>query len=466
LLQSAAVTRRTWLLLATGSVALVACGTASNGGTSGTDGGSGSSSGGSSDACSSSGSGDASASVTLSVDVVNAGLYGSSAPSFAARAAQFPEAVRQRDSDLLCVVEVDALADRQALIAAAKNGRFPYSYNAPTDLDTPFTNPAERSGVTPPPPTAAPCASADPSKVSALLACSEQHCSTKAPGDATGQLAGSTSCLAANCAGEFLGVQGASVACYDCLLDYIASDAPWGYAGQACNTDKRPALAFAGQNSVTILSHYPLSGTDVLVLPSTNHRRVVEYARVQLPGGSVDFYCGFFVSPLDAAALPYDGNYGLGASGSEQAYDNEQTYEAQQLVDWVKAKSGSAPAIVVGDWRSSVHGTADAGAGTPRDLDVATMQTLLGVTGWTAAAAASWSPQCNFCPSPVNPYNGATDSYFVEQPFLVSWPGDPTQAVTSESFIFDQSTVSLGGDAGVGPLTPYYGLNIQVDLSP
>jgi hypothetical protein len=397
---------------------------------------------------------------------VNAGLYGSNAPAFAARQAQFPPAVQARDSDVLCVVEVDALADRQALIVAAKNGRFPYSYNAATDLSTPITNPAERSGVTPPPPTAAPCASSDPSLVKALLACSEQSCSTKAPGDATGQLSGTTSCLVDHCAGPFINVQSASVGCYDCLLDYIASDAEWGDAGQACTTDVRPPLAFAGQNSVTILSHYPLSGTDVLVLPSTNYRRVVEYAQLQLPGGPVDFYCGFFVSPLNAAALPYDGNYGLGASSSLQAYDNEQTYQAQQLVEWVKAKSGSAPAIVVGDWRSSVQGTADAGASTPRPLDPATLQTLVGSLGWTAAAAASWPSQCNFCPSSTNPYNGPTDSYFVEQPFLVNWPGDPTAAVTSESFVFDHSTVSLGGDAGPGPLTPYYGLNVRVLLSP
>jgi hypothetical protein len=447
--------------------AIVACGAASNGGTSGPDGGSGSSSGTSSDAGSSSGAGDASAPTALSVDVLNAGLSGANAPSAAARAAQLPSAVQQRESDLLCVVEVDGMVDRQAVIAAAKNGRFPYSYNAPTDLSTAITNPAERSGVTPPAPTAAPCASADPSQVSALLACSEQHCTTKAPGDATGQLAGSTSCLFTSCGAEYAAVQSASVGCYDCLMDFIVSGEEWGGAGHLCDTDARPPLTFGGQNSVTILSHYPLSGTDVLVLPSTNYRRVVEYAQVELPGGgTVDFYCGFFVSTLNAAALPYDGNYGLGASSSQQAYDNEQTYQAQQLVDWVKAKSGSAPAIVVGDWQSSLQGTVDAGAGTPEALNVATMQTLIGVTGWTPAAAASWSPRCNFCPSPMNPYNGATGSYFVEQPFLVNWPGDPTKAVTSEAFVFDQSSVALGGDAGVGPITPYYGLNIQVALSP
>lgn len=238
------------------------------------------------------------------------------------------------------------------------------------------------------------------------------------------------------------------------------------------------------ENSI-ILSRYPFVATDALILPSTDYRRSVLYAKVQLEEGqTVDFYCGFLITTENAGVEPYVGNYGNGpvtdAGASTDGWDNEQIWEAQQMVNWVNAKSGTgvdggtadggapSPAIVVGDWHSSLAGTGTALPGTflPNALNPGTMNLLTSQSNWFAAVAgppsSKWTPQCNVCPPPENPYNGPTDQYFFSQPFLVNWPSDQVQAATiDESLIFNQGVLNL--DAGVtAPLSPYYGVNITV----
>jgi hypothetical protein len=401
---------------------------------------------------------------TISVDIFNPALYGPNAPYNTVRTPAVPQAIQQRSSDIMCVVELDALADRQNVINQAlpsNGGPFPYSYAITTNLSTPFTNPAAQNGQVPPAPTTPPCGGSVPSSnVDDVFTCVEQRCSTKGPGDDSGQLQTTTQCLSDQCAIPFANLLGQSQACFDCLLVYFASEEQWGTSKTACLTDTRPPLGFEGQNSSMILSHYPLSNSDALILPSTNYRRAVLYSQVQLEDQTVDFYCGFFITTLISSDLPYVGVYGSGQTTSVNAYQAEQLYEAQQLVSYVQQKSQGRPAIVVGDWRSSAA-PADGGAG-PQGLSQGTMQYLLGVQGWVPANTPTWQPQCNYCPGSQNVYNGPNDSYFVEQPFLVSWTGDPTQATTDESLLFAQNTVPLGGDAGLGPVSPYYGLNIRV----
>jgi hypothetical protein len=296
----------------------------------------------------------------------------------------------------------------------------------------------------------------------------EQSCSNQPPGDPTGQLDQSTDCLASNCAGPIIGIQSASVACYDCVVVNIASDQTFQATQHTCTTDTRPPLGFNGNQNSLILSRYPLSNTDAFILPSTFYRRVVLYAQVQLEDQSVDFYCGFLMTTENASALPYIGNYGNGATDSQTGWNNEQLYEAMQLVAWQQKKSGANPAIVAGDWHSGIAGTGAAPAGTflPNSLNPQTMMFFQG-TGWTFAlpppgSNSAWQPQCNVCPTQENPYNGATDQYFFSQPILVNWP-QPTTATTDESIIFNQNVLPLPGpDAGEGPLSPYYGVNLRV----
>jgi hypothetical protein len=407
---------------------------------------------------------------SISVDMWNPALYGSNAPYITARTPLVPQAIAGRTgTDIVCLAEVDNQPDRDAIVAATA-GTLPNVYSPTTSLTTPITNPADQSGQVPPPPTGPPCAGVDPGLIDTAIGCVEMSCSNEGPGNAAGQLDQTTSCVSGNCAEQFIDIESTQPdgACFDCLIDYIATDELFSTVQSECTTDSTPPLAYLGQENSMILSKYPLLNTDVLVLPSTLYRRSVLYAQVQLEDQTVDFYCGFLISTLIAADLPYDGNYGgsylsdAGVDDSTLGWDSEQLLQAQQLVAWVQSKSKGRPAIVVGEWRSSL---ADTGHGVGA-LNPQTMQLLQGSAGWTAAvpgptSGSAWVPQCSYCPTSINPYNGPTASYFVSQPFLVGWP-DPTNAMKDESLVFTGNTVPLAGDAGAGPLSPYYGVNISV----
>jgi hypothetical protein len=416
---------------------------------------------------------------SISVDVYNPGLYGPNSPDFNERdpgtsSGPIPTAIAQRTSDIICLNEVDLANDQANIIAAATAAGYTHGYTVTTDLSTPFTNPADQNGNVPPAPTEPPCFGVSSDLVNGAVSCAEQSCSTQPPGDGTGVLNGSTDCLVSQCAPAFINLQtamGNGIACFDCIVVNIASDQTFGSTQSTCMTNTAPPLGFNGAENSLILSRYPLAKTDALILPSTDYRRSVLYASVQLEDQAVDFYCGFLMSTENATALPYVGSYGNGATDSQTGWDNEQLYEAQQLVVWVQKKSGSNPAIVVGDWHASVGVDPDAGAappGTflPNSLNLPTMMALH-PSGWTFAvpgptSGSAWQPQCSVCPPPENPYNGATDQYFFSQPILVNWP-QPTTATTDESLIFSQNVIPLPGpDAGEGPLSPYYGVNFRV----
>ena len=230
-----------------------------------------------------------------------------------------------------------------------------------------------------------------------------------------------------------------------------------------------------GAENSLILSRYKLTNSDSFILPSTLYRRSVLYSQVQLEDQSVDFYCGFLMTTENAGVLPYNGNYGNGPiqdpDPSTQGWENEQLYEAQLLINWEQKKSGSNPAIVVGDWHSQSRGTGTAPPGTfaATALNPATMNLFGNTTSapnWQFAtpsttSGSAWQPQCNVCPPPENPYNGPTDQYFFSQPMLVNWPQAKT-ATIDESLLYTQGVTSLGGDAGQGPLSPYFGVNFKV----
>jgi len=417
---------------------------------------------------------------SISVDLFNPALYGANAPFFTQRGTLVPAAMAARDADIMCVVEVDEDANKNAILQQVtstvpnSSGPYGYVYTTTTNLSTPFTHPEDQSGHVPPPPAGPPCSGVDPSLVDALISCSVQNCDN-VPGDPTGKLYPSTTCLQDSCFSEFANVLTTNVACYDCLAVNIASDTSFQQSQTNCTTDSRPPLGFSGAMNSMIISKYPLANSDVLILPSTLYRRSVLYSQVQLEDQTIDFYCGFLMTTLNAKSLPYAGVYGNGATDSPTAWQNEQLYEAQQVVSYVAQKSGSAsppnPAIIVGDWRSSLAVAPDAaapapGTNLPTELSKDTMNLFKATGSWTFAtppsSSSAWTPQCNFCPLSENPYNGNTDSYFVAQPILAFWPGDPTTAATDMSLLYTQGALALGNDAGEGPISPYYGVNVRV----
>jgi hypothetical protein len=407
---------------------------------------------------------------TIAVDTFNASLYGPNAPDWQQRkiALAGMSELTQSSADVICVAEVDEPTEQQAIIGTAATGAFKYSYAIQTDLSTPFTDPRTQDGGTPPAPKTPPCGGSVPaSAVTAAMTCMEQYCSSAGPGDPSGQLLTTTDCLTSNCTGALSELFIGYPACFDCLLDYVASTEPYGTAQKQCTQSTQAPFAFEGATPNFILSRYPLAKTDRYILTSTLYRAAVLYAQVQLEDGlDVDFYCGQLSSTLIASDLPYTGNYGAGATTSQDGYDNEQTWQATQLVRWVASKSGKNPAIVTGDWHSGVGGaggTNDAGWPLALPLSAQAVNVMFGASGWSPASTPTWAqtPPCNICPCGQNALEcPGSDSYFVLQPFLVNWPHGSAAVVDERLSYTDAPLMTV--DGGSVPLSQYFGVTIHV----
>jgi hypothetical protein len=287
-----------------------------------------------------------------------------------------------------------------------------------------------------------------------VYSCMIANCSTK-PGDGSGQLAGDTSCLSQKCAAKFIPLLNNQQGCYDCIVVNVLGQQTFDQGKLSCTSDPRPPLAFQGQSPLMMLSRFPLSNRDQFVLPSTNFRRTVLYATATLQDQvQVDVYCALLTSTLIKSDLPYVGAYDNG--DRDNGYDNEQLLQAQKLVAWVKTKSGGRPAIIAGDWHSSIAVT-QGGTKLVDDQSPATLQLLRGA--FQSATAASWSPSCSYCPGAKNAYNGDLSGIglLLYETFLANWPAS---AATDESTIYNQPVVPL--TSGTGMLSPYFGLNVRV----
>lgn len=435
---------------------------------------------------------------SIAVDILNVGLYGPGSPNFVARQTYWEDPSRNpvvtEDTDLVCLAEIDYKQDITDIASAVGatdaggNGRFPYSYWASSvTVTTPPTNPQDINGNTPPSMLSIPpCggSAAEAQEVADVLGCFEQNCSS-IPDSGTGVLSKPSACLTQNCLinpnQEPDGAAAAGLAtilkdypsCLNCVIDYVVGQQPFDTAYSQCTQNTSYPYAFNGQSATAILSRYPIIQSDVLVLPSTNYRQTVSYARVQLEDSQVDFYCGFFSSTLVADTLPYPSwsPYGNGGTPSDPsgagAYGQEQKLQAADLITWVGKKSQGKPAIIAGDWRSGVGngtgGTPPMGMyATPENLVPETQAVLRAANGWVPAAPPNGWTQCNFCPESENPLNtGMPQAYYVSQPFLANWGTGANAATIDESLRFTDNVIDLGNGMK-GPISPYYGVQIHV----
>jgi hypothetical protein len=424
----------------------------------------------------------------ISVDVFTTSLFGPNSPGYLQRKAAITNAmtspVQLRDSDIMCFSELDFASDIQQIVHnalpvdAGGTGSFPYNYWVKTTLATPFSDSTTQDGGMPPDPYPVPCGNVPMATWQAAYACMEKNCSST--GDQNGTLPGSTDCFSAYCSSALgpLLLQTQYNACFDCIIDFAASDQTYSAGQTACTMTPAPPFGFDGQLSNMILSRYPLLNTKSYIFPSTNYRQGALYAQVQLEDQTVDFYCTFLQTTLIASEQPYTGYYGNGGNpvseSSGGAYANEQLWEAQKFIDWVKATSGASgnPAIVVGDWRSSLAGPADAGPSNPEagiftspTALVPETQNLLSAQGnFIPVSAPDWIPQCTYCPQGDNPLNvGQAQGYFMLQPYLYNWPQNMVQAaVQTEQLIYTQPSQDVLFNDAYAPLSQYFGLNFQI----
>jgi hypothetical protein len=435
----------------------------------------------------------------LSIDMVNASLYGADAPFEAIREPLLTAATNNplasRPSDFMCIVEVMRQADQQAIVKAGiKSGQFPYSYTVTTDDNTPPSNPNDVHAL----PTYAPCGGDVPSaNVTNVLNCLESKCDTQANdvGVGAGSLNGNAQCLSTECFTPFAGLYTAlgpgysqqvfdKDSCFDCLLYYFTSDATYSSAYSTsqqvgCSNAAEQPFVFNGATPNMILSHYPLnnSASAVYHLPSTGYRRAVLKVQAVLEDQNIDFFCVQLISPFIDSELPYTGNYGSDVNsdgGIGNGWEDEQDLQATEAAQWIQSQiqADGVAAIIAGDFHAD-QGIAlgvDAGANTSQivAVDPEVLDTFNAVTSFQQAVPQGFTETCDECPAPQNPYNGSTPPYELMHAYLAGFAQNATQSETYWGTDNTAVTIPAGipdqpqPPGGTGPLFEYYPHNYQV----
>jgi hypothetical protein len=302
-----------------------------------------------------------------------------------------------------------------------------------------------------------------------------------------------SSCLSSSCVSQFIPLVTSYPACFNCMVYNVLSFQTYAQLKANCTQSTLYPFAFNGADPVILASRFPFAknadgsaATDVLILPSTGYRRAVLHARVvpdaMDPSRTVDFFCGYYSSPLLNGGLPYTGSYGNNMTYADEpapgtnGWRDEQNLQARRTVPFVKAHS-MGPTIIAGDWHSSVHqpsSITSPSTMTPWTIGDQSpeISQYFASSGFVAAHEAGWGYPCQFCPSvnagssPPNPYNPPPAQQGVEGfDFVTTYlygSGFSASSVASESITntativqYDPANPSL-----MGPISEYYARRI------
>ena len=417
---------------------------------------------------------------SISVDTYNTALYGQDSPDFVPREQDIPAAIAASTADVMCLVELDYNQDQAAIIQAAQSA-FPYSYTVheprPEHSVHGLRRP-ERQHPAPRPrsrpvPGSLPTSSTERSSAD----CLEQSCSDQGAGRRDGQ---------ARSAGvlpdvELSGVPSDSRASQCWLLRLRRRQRRVGADVREPRQLVHVRLSSAPgvQAGPRTRSFFRATSSRIPILSSCRPRSTggrSSTRQVQLEDQSVDFYCGFLMTTENAGGPALrrqlrersdPGPRSLHAGVGQRAALRGAT--AHHLGAEEEREQSRHRRRATGTRVSRAPGRPRPGTFAATALNPATMDLFGNTTSapnWQFAtpsttSGSAWQPQCNVCPPPENPYNGATDQYFFSQPMLVNWPQAKT-ATIDESLLYTQGVTSLGGDAGQGPLSPYFGVNFKV----
>ena len=393
----------------------------------------------------------------LSVDTINAGLYGDFAPFENERRDKILEALANLPSDFLCVQEMTREADRAALVeAAAQAGTYLYAYNPQFNLDTPYTDAKDQSGAVPPP--AGPACGAIPAKLDAAIQCMVDNCAEEIgnPDSPIGEIGGD--CFSKKCPAQFLVMLSGEqeTRCLSCLIVNVLSSETMTDTRDLCLNDGRPQYAFRGASTEVMLSRYPLSDMESYVFPSTSYRRAVLSAKAEVATDEfVDLYCTQ-LSYIQGSTFPYSGQYGLemtvdGIAEPLTGWNAEQYLQAQRAVAWIQGRvSDGSLAIIAGDLSSGDADAADLGEFNPASV-------RLFRSSFDEALPAGYAPKCSFCPFPENPYGGE-EGYWLAHVFTT---GRDVGVLSLERTLTEKS-VSLPESPFEGTLSDNFGLRSKI----
>jgi endonuclease/exonuclease/phosphatase family metal-dependent hydrolase len=403
------------------------------------------------------------------IDTFNVALTGALSPYAAERRQPLIDAIAAAESDIICLQEVSTQADKDMIRDGALTS-FPYVVSIETDLDTPVDDPTDQNGKVPPAPTTVPCpvdvdggeGTTVAEQMHAALNCirdgedDEGNACSTIPGSDDGQTT-STSCAADACTGAIIGLiygNPQEQRCYSCVATQLP-DETFGTIRERCQTIVNQELPYRGQNSLMILSRYPLKNETVWVLPATWSRRVVLSSTAELPNGAeLDVFCNHLGFISDSLTFPYTGPYGDGMTGAA-GWEAEQFLQAQKVIAHVQRTSPDRPAIVLGDFNASRadpdHGINPEGEATRDLLEQA----------FTPAYVEDYVPVCTFCSTnPLTAHASGTDFWF-DHVLLHNLPKEVVTA--TERRFDDNSAVDIGGGESI-PLSDHYGMHSEIEV--
>lgn len=401
------------------------------------------------------------AAVDLTVDSFNVGLAGAFIPYETERRAAIGAAVGSMPSDVICIQEAWRQEDKDAIVAAAR-ARFPHSYTTRHGLDTAVTqeiDPMCPGGVTvPAEPATPPCGDATTrAALEAGIACLVRACSTM-PGSEMGQTT-STTCATTNCFSNVAGLLTAGadgVRCYGCLAPQLPTET-FANIRTSCTTSPRAGLAFGGQSGTMILSRYPLSETETVVVPGTWNRRVINRATATLPNGAkVAVYCNHLSPVFEGVAYPYTGRYGCGNTNRE-GWIAEQTAQARALIAYVQRRDPTGRAIVLGDFNAGPASR----AGQPELVDEAGETYTLLTAAFREALPTGFVPRCTFCPE--NELTAMAAPTWIDHIFLRNFAAG---AARSTERTFTAATVAVSGRAQPTFVSDHFGVRAVISVAP
>lgn len=453
---------------ATGGSTAGTAGSSGSAGTAGMGGGTGGSSGSSGSAGSSgsgnagggSGAGGAIPGTPVSFETYNVAMAGAFIPYEAERRAALGAIINAMTSDIVCIQEAWAETDKQ-LIKDAVAGHYDHVASFVHDNSTPVVDNLDIQGNPVTPPSTPPCAN-NAAQLDTALNCLKEKCST-IPNSDDGKTT-STDCAASKCAGA----AGALIfaqdkRCYGCLAPQLPTET-FGDIRTMCTTENNP-LAFGGQSGTMLLSKYPFVGTpEDHIIPATWNRRNIIAATVQIDADTtLDVYCNHFSAIFVGTNYPYTGQFGANEDGSPatggDAWANEQYLQATKLLALVDQRSGTNPAIILGDFNSSKQ--------TSLVMDEGVKTINYFKTNWNEALVPDYDGGCTYCaPSTtvgdlVNPLvPEGTNTVWLDHIFVKGIPPGNTKSLERTITTFD---VDVGGGT-TSPHSDHFGIKALIEI--
>lgn len=275
----------------------------------------------------------------------NAGLARGFVAGADSRQDDIATALAAVEADIVCLQEVWA-ADQVQAIATATTTAYPHQY---------FPEPSQSGD-----------AICNPGELDAVLSCFNDNC-----GDVcTDQV---DDCLLAECPIQFIVLP---TDCLRCAMANVGEDAD----GLVENCEENPAeFAYGGSFGTGILSQHPILSVEETVFASTSNRRSVLHAVVDGPYGELDVYCTHLTAAFDSIPYPRE----------EGDWVAEQRVQIQEML--ALADEGTRDhAVMLGDMNTGpeINGM---GGEEPQNW------ALFADTDWVTPYLDQSDPLCTYC---------------------------------------------------------------------